>query len=175
MPSFHQRGYGRAGHTRAYCVTALLLLLTLLACAPSGAAQARPPGGVAERMLVAVNEARSTARVCGDTSYAPSAPLKLEARLTAAAQLHSQDMLATGALSHVGSDGSSMVDRAERQGYPWSRLAENVAWGYDDVSSVVAGWLGSPGHCRNIMSPDYRELGVGVAGTFWTQAFGTQR
>lgn len=126
-------------------------------------------------MLAEVNVARSQPRVCGDTAYAPTGPLKLEARLSAAAQLHSEDMLATTTLSHVGSDGSTMVERVERQGYPWSRLAENVAWGYDDVRTVVAGWLGSPGHCRNIMSPDYQELGVGVAGTFWTQVFGTQR
>ncbi len=97
-------------------------------------------------MLAAVNEARSAARVCGDTAFAPTGPLRLETRLSAAAQLHSEDMQATGTLSHVGSDGSSVVERAERQGYQWSKLAENVAWGYEAVDEVVAGWLSSPGH-----------------------------
>lgn len=126
-------------------------------------------------MLDAVNVARSSARLCGDTAFAPTGPLRLEARLSAAAQSHSEDMLAMSTLSHFGSDGSTMIQRVERQGYEWSTLAENVAWGYDEVDGVVAGWLSSPGHCRNMMSPAMRELGVGVAGTYWTQVFGTPR
>lgn len=174
------RGARDTGAPRAYCYLAPLLATTLLglillACAPSGVAQQRPATALEQSMLAAVNEARSAARVCGDTAFAPTGPLRLENRLSAAAQLHSEDMQATGTLSHVGSDGSSVVERAERQGYQWSKLAENVAWGYEAVDAVVAGWLSSPGHCRNIMNPDYRELGVGLAGTFWTQVFGTPR
>ena len=153
----------------------VLLVLTTMACAPSGEAQGQPPSAMMQHMLSSVNEARSTPRSCGDGAYGAAGPLRLEAKLSAAAQLHSQDMRATSTLSHVGSDGSTLVQRVERQGYPWSRLAENVAWGYDEVDEVVAGWLSSPGHCANIMNPDYRELGVGVAGTFWTQVFGTPR
>lgn len=183
MPSSRLPAARRAGLTgapRAYFYLAPLLAtgllaVTLLACAPSGVAQQRPPTALEQSMLAQVNAARSSARVCGDTAFAATGPLRLEGRLSAAAQAHSEDMRAMGTLSHVGSDGSSVVERAERQGYQWSKLAENVAWGYEAVEEVVAGWLSSPGHCRNIMNPDYEELGVGLAGTFWTQVFGTPR
>ncbi len=75
-------------------------------------------------------------------------------------------------MSHTGSDGSDLRARADRQGYDWSNLGENVAWGYTSPQSVVAGWLNSPGHCANIMNPTFTELGVGLQGTFWTQLFG---
>jgi hypothetical protein len=40
--------------------------------------------------------------------------------------------------------------------------------------------MASPGHRHNILSPEYREIGVGLAvggrhGTYWTQEFGARR
>ncbi len=44
----------------------------------------------------------------------------------------------------------------------------------------MTGWINSPRHCENLMSPDLREIGVGgvtVPGsqysTYWVQDFGT--
>ena len=55
---------------------------------------------------------------------------------------------------------------------------ENIAAGYRTPADVVAGWLRSPGHCRNIMTPA-RDLGVGLAEVdgseyrfYWVQMFG---
>jgi len=46
----------------------------------------------------------------------------------------------------------------------------------------MAGWLASPGHCSNIMNPDFSEMGAAyaieensAAVSYWTQAFGTPR
>lgn len=175
MPPSRQTDGGPRRHPLGRAGLALCALLALVgACAPAerGGPQGDP---LAAAMLAAVNEARAEPRSCGDASFPAAGPLRLNARLSAAAQAHSEDMLRTGTLTHVGSDGGTVVQRVERQGYPWSRLAENVAWGYEDVGSVVSGWLGSPSHCRNIMDTGYRELGVGRAGTFWTQVFGTPR
>ena len=126
-------------------------------------------------MLDAVNDARASGRTCGAVPFGPAPPLAIEGRLTAAAQGHAADMLATGELSHTGSNGSSLKDRVEDQRYQWSRLAENVAWGFEDVATVVDGWLGSPGHCENMMDPDLTELGVGRADLYWVQVFGSPR
>jgi uncharacterized protein YkwD len=45
--------------------------------------------------------------------------------------------------------------------------------------SVVTGWLGSDGHCANIMNPAFVDLGVGYFNApgsmythYWTQSFG---
>lgn len=153
----------------------LLALLVVSGCAATtGRVGAPPPGSTAEaiEILKLVNQARATARHCADKRYAATGPLSLEAKLARAAQLHSEDMFDNGYMGHVGSDGSTLVDRANRQGYEWSALGENVAYGYTSPASVVTGWLNSPGHCANIMNPSFTELGVGLEGTYWTQLFG---
>jgi uncharacterized protein YkwD len=80
-----------------------------------------------------------------------------------AAYLHSEDMALNNFFSHTGSDGSSAGQRISLQGYPWSTYGENIAVGYPTVSSVIQGWLGSEGHCRNLMDPDFTEIGAGYA------------
>jgi len=80
-----------------------------------------------------------------------------------AAYLHSEDMVLNGTFSHTGADGSSPGQRISRQGYPWRTYGENIAVGYPAVSSVIQGWLGSEGHCRNMMDPDFTEIGAGYA------------
>ncbi len=42
-------------------------------------------------------------------------------------------------------------------------VGENVAAGYASGQAVTAGWMGSAGHRRNILTVDYRLLGVGAA------------
>jgi uncharacterized protein YkwD len=80
-------------------------------------------------------------------------------------------------MSHTGSDGSSPGDRITRAGYNWSTYGENVAYGYSTPESVMAGWMGSPGHKRNILNCAFKEIGIGLAqpGNYWTQDFGTAR
>ena len=55
---------------------------------------------------------------------------------------------------------------------------ENIAFGYPTPESVVAAWLTSDGHRRNIENPTYVVTGVGVATDeggplTWAQVFGT--
>lgn len=86
-------------------------------------------------------------------------------------------MARRGKMSHRGSDGSTPFDRITQVGYQYWAAAENVAYGFDRVDEVMAGWMRSAGHRRNILGP-YREIGVGHAvGTtgrsFWCVTFGT--
>ena len=65
-----------------------------------------------------------------------------------------------------------------RAGYRPRISGENIAFGPQSAEEVVAGWLGSPGHCANIMGPRFQEIGVGVASgrkrgrIYWVQTFG---
>lgn len=52
-------------------------------------------------------------------------------------------------------------DRLRRAGYSHSAAAENLAGGSSTPPAAVAQWLKSPEHRANILSADYRELGVG--------------
>ena len=125
-----------------------------------------PDPGVADirdTFLDAVNQARSVGLVCGSTPYGPAPPVSWSENLAMAAYLHSEDMVLNNFFSHTGSDGSSAGERISRQGYPWRTYGENIAVGYPTVSSVIQGWLGSEGHCRNLMNPAFTEIGAGYA------------
>ena len=101
-------------------------------------------------------------------------PLTVNAKLTKAAQAHSEDMAAHANMSHTGSDGSAPGDRITRAGYDWSAYGENVAYGYATPEAVMAGWMSSPGHKANILDCGFKEIGVGLAqpNDYWTQDFG---
>jgi len=126
-------------------------------------------------MLAAVNVARAEGAHCGTSWYAPTTALALSAQLVEAAQAHSDDMLGMRTMSHTGSDGSGPGERIARTGYRASTWGENVAYGYRSVEQVMSGWLGSEGHCKNIMNPSFTEFGAGEAGFYWTQVFGRPR
>ncbi|WP_354644269.1 CAP domain-containing protein [Kitasatospora camelliae] len=122
----------------------------------------------ASRVLALVNTERQKAG-CG--------PVTANAKLTAAAQAHSQDMAAHATMTHTGSDGSTAGDRITRAGYAWSTYGENVAYGYSTPEAVMNGWMTSPGHKANILNCAFKEIGIGLAqpGNYWTQDFGTSR
>ncbi len=134
-----------------------------------------------QQILNEVNAARAQARDCGSVHFAAAGPLTWNAALATAARLHSQDMADRSYFAHDTPDGVTPQTRMERAGYTgWTATGENIAAGYT-VSNVMAGWLASPGHCQNIMRPQFRELGVGIYskpgssyGTYFTQDFGTR-
>ncbi len=122
-----------------------------------------------------MNSARAAGAICGAQRMPPVPPLELEAKLQRAATGHSQDMADHGKMKHVGSDGSSPAVRITREGYKWWTWGENVAYGYRSVASVMAGWLSSEGHCKNIMNPDFTEFGAAEVNYYWTQVFARPR
>lgn len=142
----------------------------------------RAPSASARRILALVNEARATARTCGDEDHPARGPLTLDPRLDAAAQGHARDMASHDYFSHDSRDGSNVGDRVTREGYTWSTVGENIAAGQRTAEEVMRGWLDSPGHCSNIMSGNYTHLGVGRAtnsasryGIYWVQNFAAPR
>lgn len=126
-----------------------------------------------EEVLLEVNEARAAGANCGGQDFAATHPLTMNGALRCAARVHSRDMAERGYFDHDNPDGESPFDRMERAGYQFRAAGENIAQGYPTPEAVVDGWLESPGHCRNIMSPDFTEIGVGFwsMGSYWTQTF----
>jgi len=133
-----------------------------------------------EQVLSLVNQYRATGATCGGTVYGPVPGLAMNAALRAAARGHSEDMAVNDYFSHTSLDGRTFDQRISAAGYggafPWG---ENIAAGQSTPEEVVAGWMASPGHCTNIMSPGYKAIGVGYAfrsGStyrhYWTQDFG---
>lgn len=92
-------------------------------------------------------------------------PLSFDNRLALAAQVHANDMLRNDFFSHTGSDDSEVGDRVTAQGYRWSHVGENIAKGYQSEASVMTGWTNSSGHHDNNINPNYRDFGLGKAGS----------
>ena len=94
-----------------------------------------------------------------------------DARLTAAAQQHAEDMESEGYFSHTADDGRTFDARIRDSGYR-SPGGENIARGQRSAAEVVGDWMDSAGHRRNILDCTFRTIGVGISGTYWVQDFG---
>lgn len=139
-------------------------------------------GAVRRRVLELVNQARSANRKCGRKAFAAVAPLTAAAALDKAALAHAADMAKNDWFEHEGTDGSTPAKRVERQGYRWATVGENIAAGAASADEVVKGWLESPGHCANLMSAQFSQMGVAFvvnqsskAGIYWSQVFARPR
>ena len=112
-------------------------------------------------------------------------PLTLAPQLTQAAQIHSEDMAHNDFFGHIGSDGSSSLNRITATGYEYQTSAENIAAGYPTANYVVQAWMDSPTHRANILNHELTNIGIGYfylandTGAhnyhhYWTQDFGTR-
>lgn len=133
-----------------------------------------------EEVVTRTNDARAAGATCGaNGAFPPVGPVSLEERLRCAARQHSGAMGEDGFFAHDNPNtGTSPFDRIDAEGYAYSAAGENIAAGYGSPEEVVQGWLDSDGHCANLMSGAYVEIGVGYAhvedseyGRYWTQVF----
>lgn len=103
-------------------------------------------------------------------------PLKYNYDLGWIARLKSKDMVNKNYFSHYSPTYGSPFKMMESRGIKFVAAGENIAKGQKTPAEVMRGWMNSPGHRNNILSPIYKEIGVGVAklpnGTYcWTQMF----
>lgn len=91
------------------------------------------------------------------------ASLKIDQRCVLAITRHVDEMASEGFLSHEGRDGRGANERY-RQFNPASRGAgENLAYNTDGSGeSFMRQWLRSSGHRSNILSANYKGIGVAV-------------
>lgn len=102
-------------------------------------------------------------------------PVVADERLRQVARLHSEDMLRLGYFSHTSPKGSSPADRLRQQGITFMSSGENLAYA-PNVDVAHNGLMASPGHRRNILTPEYSRVGIGVInaglhGRMFTQNF----
>ncbi|WP_313954633.1 CAP domain-containing protein [Frankia sp. EI5c] len=156
--------------------------------AASGEAAARAPAGPAGAAAVlgggspagagAALVAEVVERTNAERAAVGCPPLAIDARLSAAAQAHSEDMARRNYFAHTAPDGESPFDRIAAAGYGYSVAAENIAAGQRTPAAVVAAWMASPGHRANIVACELTQIGVGHSsggyyGTYWVEDFGT--
>ena len=100
--------------------------------------------------------------------------------LDRAAQAKANDMAQKGYFSHVSPDGTEPWAWISESGYNFQYAGENLAVRFVDSGDVVRAWMASPSHRANMVKPEYRNIGVGIAegmykgqpATFVVQYFG---
>jgi uncharacterized protein YkwD len=130
-------------------------------------------------VLQRVNALRAAGAVCGTAMYAAAPALNWNNLLQQASSGHSSEMAQNNYFSHDSLDGKAFSQRLTDVGYHYSAAGENIAAGDSTVEQVVNRWLGSPGHCVNMLNPTYRDMGVACAsssgasyGNYWTMDLG---
>ncbi|NUS56048.1 MAG: SCP-like extracellular, partial [Streptomycetaceae bacterium] len=88
-------------------------------------------------------------------------PLKLDSALVEAAGKHASDMVRRHYMDHTNPDGQDPGDRMAAAGYRGSTWGENIAAGYDTAQKVVAAWMQSDGHRKNILNCRFTSIGIG--------------
>jgi uncharacterized protein YkwD len=156
----------RTSLARATVCVAVAAPLALVTAPSSNAATTSE---MARQVITLVNAERKKVKC---------APVRIGTALGKAAQLHSADMARYSYFSHTSRDGRSPWQRIRAQKYYWGS-AENIAAGQTSAKSVMAAWMKSAGHRKNILNCSNKALGVGVArggkyGIYWTQDFGTR-
>jgi uncharacterized protein YkwD len=131
---------------------------------------------LATRALQLVNDVRARGTRCGERSFGPAPPVRLSGTLAGVAFGHAADMARHDYFEHEDLAGRSPADRVKAAGYQEKLVGENIAYGPTSAEEVVQGWLDSPGHCENIMNPEFAEMGIANAagqsskrGLYWVQ------
>lgn len=129
-----------------------------MACAPlAGAATTAELSGQTE-LLKEVNKARTSRGL---------APLRLSTVLSRPARQHSAYLARTGQLDHNGADGRPFYVRLYKAGFPRTRaVGENLGLSggcaTDLAKTMVDMWLDSPGHRKNLLSRQFKVVGIAV-------------
>ncbi|MCB9849278.1 MAG: CAP domain-containing protein [Phycisphaerales bacterium] len=121
-----------------------------------------------EEVLAKVNEVRAANKL---------EPLVIDPLLSAVADDFACEMITDRFLAHTNpTDEVSPGERLTTAGYIYYAMGENLAAGQASADEVVADWLASDAHRANILSPEWREVGIAVReggehGWYWVQEF----
>jgi uncharacterized protein YkwD len=91
--------------------------------------------------------------------------LRLDTRLTRAAQGHSADMVAKRYFAHGDFGARIRHSGWTRHRRSWT-IGENLAYGTAGAATpaaIVAAWMRSAGHRANILQGRFRWIGIGIA------------
>lgn len=89
-------------------------------------------------------------------------PVYVDARLDLVAQQHNNEMVARNFFGSVDPNGMGPGARVVAEGYGWGSVGENIASGQSTARQAVGAWMLSTANCRNILSPDFEQTGVGL-------------
>src|SRR3989338_963662 len=87
-------------------------------------------------------------------------PLAPNEKLTAAALAKAEDMLDKDYFAHTSPNEKFFDTWIKEQNYEYTFAGENLARGFMSSQGAFAAWLDSPTHRKNILDPDFQEIGI---------------
>ncbi len=149
------------------------------AAAPTPTAAECPFGDYQSAVVSLVNAYRASPQVCGAAAFPAVGALSWNGALAYAAEVHSNDMAINNYFDHPDANGVRIGGRASAAGYSYGSVGENIAGGQTSASQVVAAWMASESHCKNIMTASFYDIGVSCKTTststytyYWTLTMG---
>ncbi len=106
-------------------------------------------------------------------------PLKLVEDVSNVARIKSEDMRDNRYFDHNSPTYGDPFAMLNTFGISYKSAGENIAKGQKTADAVMNAWMNSEGHRRNIMSSNFKEIGIGYVTdssgtTYWTQQFVTR-
>ena len=138
-----------------------LLVSSLTVCGLSGQYL------VKEELTAAINKVRSEGCRCGRNYFKPADPLILNDTLHLSAADYASNMYQQNFFAHIGPDGKNVGQRVDRFGYSWKFIGENLGQGQSDIQELIGDWKRSFTHCKLLMDPRFREMGMAMYKGYW--------
>lgn len=82
--------------------------------------------------------------------------------LDQAAANKAADMFSKDYWAHNSPDGTTPWIFIKSSGYNYIYAGENLARGFNNTSDVINAWMNSPEHRKNVLSPNYQNVGFAV-------------
>lgn len=148
-------------------LSATVLVSMLDARSAEAAAGGRVPECGGGKIFLTANEKRMFDLHNRERSSRGLPVFCVDANLQAAAREHSEDMIRRDYMSHdTKGRNETFYERIQRHGYEGLPVGENYVGGNGKGGEPEAGmrwWMNSKPHRRNILDPDFDEIGIGVA------------
>jgi uncharacterized protein YkwD len=155
---------------RAWTAAALAAVVSIVAASPAGARSDRflnrSPATERVGSSASALEAQVLADVNATRRQRGLRALRFSVALSRAADSHSRDMARRGYFSHNSANGATFWRRVQRfypsAGYQSWAVGENLVWASPDLTaaSALSMWMGSPPHRANLLSRQWREIGL---------------
>lgn len=153
-------------------LTLIALFLTILNGLNAQDTETKDPEVI---LIQQLNELRAEGCMCGNAKANPVGSLIWNKQLASIAyeyakQLKENNQTSQDAylfISHIGTDGSTLMSRLDNAGYIAKNAIENIAFINGNEDMVIDYWLNNPESCQNIMDKKMTTMGAAKSGDFW--------
>ncbi len=174
----HEHNEYRPHFFRELSIATLLILLFIIMAVTASSAyvlQNTETGvGIVSRVLIDLTNQNRSQNSLSSLTY--------NSTLESAAQLKALDMASNSYFAHISPAGITPWYWMQKAGYGFTYAGENLAVNFTNSSDVSNAWMASPLHKANILSPNFKEIGISMHDTvyenkntiFVVQMFGTR-